>query len=280
MDVLHIDADEDHVTLCAGKHTIVPLISVYEGIEKTNKRGKCIQVFHISRYGKTSEQLWEEALTQIEKRYDISQARVYLHGDGASWIHTGVEYLPNCVLVLDRYHKNKALRQALCLLEEKSKKVYREKIFQAWRSGDKERFQSLSAEIVSHGDNERNVVAKQLKYLSNHFEAIHICYTDAQATNGGASEPHVSHILSSRLSSRPMTWSRQTLEHFAPILAAKRFSFIKTFTPSCPLTKDKEKTKKLKAVPFSLGLADPDLAVALPARSGKVTPLFNALRFL
>ena len=36
---LHIDADEDHVTMVGGKNSIVPLVSVYEGIEKRGKRG-------------------------------------------------------------------------------------------------------------------------------------------------------------------------------------------------------------------------------------------------
>lgn len=36
--VLHIDADEDHVALQDGSKAIVPLISIYEGVEKTGKR--------------------------------------------------------------------------------------------------------------------------------------------------------------------------------------------------------------------------------------------------
>ena len=39
--------------------------------------------------------------------------------------------------------------------------------------------------------------------------------------------------------------------------------------PDTPETEDK---------PISLGPPDPDRALSLPARSGKVTPLFNALR--
>ena len=44
------------------------------------------------------------------------------------------------------------------------------------------------------------------------------------------------------------------------------------------MSSKKVKTKKIKIAPFSLGLPDPAQAVSLPARSGKVTPLFNALR--
>ena len=38
---LHIDADEAHITMIGGKKAIVPLISVYEGVERETKRGKC-----------------------------------------------------------------------------------------------------------------------------------------------------------------------------------------------------------------------------------------------
>ena len=108
-----------------------------------------------------------------------------------------------------------------------------------------------------------------------------ICGKDAEATNGGATEPHVSNILSVRLSSRPMAWSAETLRHLAPILAAGR----------CELRREAQEAKqtveplrkllqpcKCKVVESSLGLADPDTAVSPPGRTGKVTPLFNALR--
>ena len=49
---LHIDADEDHVALQDGNNAIVPLISIYEGVERHGKRGKCINIHHISSYGK------------------------------------------------------------------------------------------------------------------------------------------------------------------------------------------------------------------------------------
>ena len=42
--------------------------------------------------------------------------------------------------------------------------------------------------------------------------------------------------------------------------------------------KSAKRKKKRKTAPFSPGLPDPDRAVSLPARSGRVTPLFNPLR--
>ena len=51
---LHIGADEAHVTLIGGKKSIVPLVSVYEGIETIGKRKSRKNVFHISEYGKNN----------------------------------------------------------------------------------------------------------------------------------------------------------------------------------------------------------------------------------
>lgn len=86
---LHIDADEAHVTLLKGKKSEVPLISVYEGIEVKGKRHSCKNVFHISEYGKKPEELWEQVLGEIEARYDLTETKIYLHGDGANWIKKG-----------------------------------------------------------------------------------------------------------------------------------------------------------------------------------------------
>lgn len=57
--------------------------------------------------------MWEEVADELERRYDLSNTKIYLHGDGAPWIKEGLEYIPNCQFVLDRYHKNKAIKQAL-----------------------------------------------------------------------------------------------------------------------------------------------------------------------
>ena len=277
--VPHIDADEDHVTLRGGKNAIVPLVSVYEGIAKHGKRGECVHVFHIGSYGKKTEDIWDEALTELEKRYDLSETTVYLHGDGANWIRSGIEYLPNAVFVLDPYHKSKYLRQSVRDMGEKSAKKYKELLFSALRDGDKERFAALSGEIPKAGAKSAKKVEEALNYLSNHFDAIHIRYANPEARSGGATEPHISHILSSRLSSRPMAWSETTLKHLVPVLAAGQFVLKKEASDfSAPSSKKASKPKKRKAAPFSLGLPDPAQAVSLPARSGKVTPLFNALR--
>src|SRR5690606_15481658 len=55
------------------------------------------------------------------------------------------------------------------------------------------------------------------KYLRNNWKAIKI-YRE-EACGGSCTEGHVSHVLSSRLSSRPMGWSKKGLKQMAELRA-------------------------------------------------------------
>ena len=84
--VLHIDADEDHINLQNGGNTIAPVISVYEGFGSYGKRRYCKNIFHNTFYEEKSDDIWETVISRIERRYDLTNTKIYLHGDGASWI--------------------------------------------------------------------------------------------------------------------------------------------------------------------------------------------------
>ena len=217
---LHIDADEAHITLCGGRKSEVPLISVYEGIEAKGKRNYCKNVFHISEYGKTADELWEQALTEIERRYDLSGTKIYLHGDGAGWVQTGLEWIPNTVFVLDKYHKNKAIKVMTAGLAGEDRKLYDKEIRDSLAIEDLEFVDELTRSLCSQSPERVDKIIENAGYLKRFVSGISICVKDPAANNGGCTEPHVSHILSARLSSRPMAWSKRTLKQFAPVLAA------------------------------------------------------------
>ena len=119
-----------------------------------------------------------------------------------------------------------------------------------------------------------------MDYLLSNFDAITITKRDKASLNGGCTEPHVSHALSARLSSRPMGWSKKTLQRLVPILAAGVATFEEPqkqnlhYPPASAFLKTAEK----HFLPNTISLADPDRAVSFPARQNKVTALFNALR--
>lgn len=277
---LHVDADEDHVNLQTGKSAIVPLICVYEGIEKQGKRNACKNVFSISEFRVKPEELWEKALNEIEERYDLSQTVIYLHGDGAAWIKQGLEWLPNCKFVLDRYHKNQALKSAFSGIEKEAAKQYEAMLRQALKAGDRDLFDTVrDCAAASFPDCAHNIHSF-CNYLLDNFDAITITSTDPEATNGGATEPHVSHILSSRLSSRPMGWSATTLTKFVPLLTLQPFTLeTKAYEASPLVTAAQEKVSGLPhRIPNSLGLPDPDRTVFPAVHNGKITQLYRTLR--
>lgn len=277
ISVLHVDADEDHVKLQTGDSRIVPLISVYEGIKRNGKRGVCKNVFHCSEFGRKTEDLWEEVLTEMERRYDLTDAKIYLHGDGASWIKAGAEWLPNCVFVLDRYHVNKALKLAVSGIDRKSGSQYEFHLRRTLNEGDRDYFCSVRNSLLARWPEREESILKATNYLFSNFDAIHVYTTDAEARNGGATEPHVSHVLSRRLSSRPMGWSAETLKKLVPILAAGHCTFL---TEAEVQPADKSKRQKSTSPVISahtLGLPHPDMVASMPAKSGKVTPLYRLL---
>lgn len=149
--VLHIEADEDHVAMQDGTNSIVPLISIHEGIERKGKRGSCRNIHHISSYGKNIEDLWLEAVNWIDENYDIENIeRTYLHGDGALWIKNGLNWLPKSKMVLDKYHINQAVTKATGRQPE-----YRKDIYMALEEGDKKRFKEIISEMLKKAETEK-----------------------------------------------------------------------------------------------------------------------------
>jgi len=271
---LHIDADEAHVTLLNGIKSEVPLISVYEGIETQGKRNKCREVFHISEYGKKPDDLWEQALNEIEARYDLTDTKIYLHGDGANWIKTGLEWIPNAIFVLDKYHKNKAIKAMTAGLSKEDRKDFDKEIRWALENEEIDFFNGLTNSLCEENPERERKILTNARYLKNFISGISICKTDFRANNGGCTEPHVSHVLSARLSSRPMAWSKKTLKKLAPVLAAGNISFSKREKNKIielPASIRKATNRAKKAFNSHIkGLPSPDSIGVLPI-SGKIT---------
>jgi hypothetical protein len=213
--VLHIDADEDHVAMQDGSNAIVPLISIYEGVKRTGKRGQCINPHHISSYGKKPEELWLEAVNWIYDVYDVDALeRIYLHGDGAPWIKEGLNWLPKVKQVLDKYHLNKAILQATGSQPER-----RHDIYVAIRNGDRSTFKKRVNELINNSTSEKELkrIKEFKRYVLNNWQGIKI-YSEEDC-GGSGTEGHVSHVLSARLSSRPMGWGREGLKAMAELRA-------------------------------------------------------------
>ena len=275
--VLHVDADEDHVALQDGTNTIVPIVTIHEGVKNICKgRGQCINAHHISTYQKAAEDLWLEVADWIYEAYDVDKLEtIYLHGDGAHWIKKGLEILPKSKPVLDKYHLNKAIMNGTG-----AQPNYRGDIRQTLKKADKEGFKNTSRKMYqeAQSENEQTRIKEFRQYILNNWKGIEIHKTED--CGGSSAEAHVSHVLSARLSSRPMGWSREGLKHMAELRAFKANGGV----VGVEHIKVKENINILikkamqRAQKIFKGNNSDALGNLSVINQGKVTPLFKSLR--
>jgi len=240
--VLYITADEDHVSLQFRKakgdlktgengykrNTLEPKLAVlFEGIEKEgpdNKRNRLVGKYHFGGvYGK-GEDLWMEVNEYIEACYDQEYLeKIYILGDGAGWIKSGRNVLGSkCRFVLDAFHLNKYIKKATGHLGD-SVGDARDRIYDAISFEDKEEIKRIfdTAIELAKEESRKTEVRKARGYILNHWDAIIIKNEDEDARMGSSAEGQVSHIFASRLSSRPLGWSKTGADKMARLRVFK-----------------------------------------------------------
>jgi len=210
---LYIEADEDHIH---GQQNGQPaasmigkLVYLYEGKEDVcvGKR-KLLSPHYLGGLyaGSTGNQaLWEEVEKYIETHYDNSALKkVYISGDGASWIRAGADYVDKAVLVQDRFHLMKYINKAARLTLDDADAV-KGKFYKYIYKNKPKKVRKLLEKIrrsAGHDD----VIDQTASYLLGNWEAIQTAFHDKHVL-GCSAEGHVSNIYSDRMSSRPMGWS-------------------------------------------------------------------------
>ena len=241
---LHIEADEDHVAaqfyekkgdLERGengrkKNTLMPkLVLVYEDIVEEsgeNSRSRRYRLEGKRSFcglysGKDNEKLWEEVRDYICGTYDWeSLETVYIAGDGAGWIKAGCEILEKGKFVLDRFHMGKYIDRSVSHLLDSAGEV-KEEIYEAVGRGDKGKVREIYKKIqgVTEKESKEKEVRESLGYLMNNWEGIVIYQKEAGEVWGCHAEGQVSHVLSGRMSSRPMGWSRKGADQMSRLRA-------------------------------------------------------------
>ena len=201
--IIHIQADEDHVAMQNGKRdSIVKLIAIHEPIERQGRRGYLPGRFCLTSYSESVEDFWLRIAKEVDKRYGSrDDLKVYIHGDGASWIKTGLDWINNSIFVLDKYHLNKYIRTVA-----KSNHEYCRQIKKYLKAGD---YKGLKYFVETLADQETCKMEEAetfMRYVRNNKSGISVLYNDRESAGGSCAEGLVSHLLSSRLSSRPMGW--------------------------------------------------------------------------
>ena len=243
---LHIIADEDHVaaqfwerkgdleTNSSGSkiNTLMPkIVVVYEDIideapEKSKKHryrltGK--KTFSGMYSGKDNQRLWEEVRDYIYDTYDPDVLeRVYIAGDGAGWIKTGVDVISKSRFVLDKFHIMKYINASVAHLENSEE--IKECLWEYINGAHKQDLRAQYREIlkVTDSPSKHEEVKKALNYFMNNWEGIEIRDKERGGVWPCCAEAQVSHVLSDRLSSRPMGWSIVGCDHMAQLRAYTR----------------------------------------------------------
>ena len=229
VEYLYIDADEDHISLQYRDHKgdlssengyknnclISKLIYVYEGIENEaphSKRHKLINPHYFSSVcdGKENEEFWDSVYEYIESHYDISYIKkIYLNSDGGAWIKSGMRRIANITYALDEFHLEKYIIKLTSHMLDSTDDA-RKEIYDCIRYGTKAEFIGIVERLKNCLPNEVGYkrLDESMNYILSNWMPARARLRHIDGLKGCSAEGHISHILSSRMSSRPMGWSK------------------------------------------------------------------------
>lgn len=234
---LYIDADEDHIALQYlsakgdiedGRYANIQgkLVYVYEGIEAVapkSGRYRLIEPHYFSGVyeGKENNDLWDEVFEYIDAKYDLEKVEhIYLNSDCGSWIIGGSRRISGIERVLDEFHLSEYLTSMTGHLWD-SKDDAKDMLRGVIRDGDRNDFRDLCKKIYDYAEDDgtRERVKNGQGFILNNWEAAKIRLQHRAGIVGSSTEGHVSHVLSSRMSSRPMGWSKVGASQMAKLRA-------------------------------------------------------------
>lgn len=241
VEYLYIDADEDHVSLqfkekkgdleMGESHwknncVLSKLVYVYEGIEKEapkSRRRRLINAHYFSGVydGKENQKLWQEVYEYLEKTYDLEKVKkIYLNADGGGWIQAGKELSAQITYVLDEFHLKKYLLKLTGHMMDSAEDA-RKELCSAIKDGTKADFKRVVKRITGYArsENEQRRIKESAAYILSNFSAAQVRLGREEGVRGCSAEGHVSHVLSSRMSSRPMGWSRLGVDKMSHLRA-------------------------------------------------------------
>jgi len=241
VDYLYIDADEDHVSLQFREKKgdlienenhqknnclITKLAYIYEGVEKESPKSKrhCLvnpYYFCDVRTGKGNIQFWDEIYEYLENHYELEKVKkIYVNSDGGGWIKAGIKRIAGVTHVLDAFHLEKYLTKLTSHMKD-SKKDAADELRRAIRSKTKKEFEELAEQLEGYLDGETGLkrMEEAKAYLLSNWTAARLRLKHKDGVIGSSTEGHVSHVLSSRMSSRPMGWSVKGAEKMAQLRA-------------------------------------------------------------
>ena len=219
---LYVEADEDHIALQfhekkgdikrfkghGDNGRIIKLVYVHEGIETEGKRRSLKHRKYFGGYytGEENKRLWEEVKEYIEETYDTdSLETIYFQSDGGGWMKKGMELL-GADFVLDEFHLKKYVKRMVRSTGEPE----REAEVNEW----------IKEKAAVLEEKEGKKLENSYGYIKRNWKGVRNRVGKKAGVLGSSTESHVSHVISARMSSRPMGWSKE---------GAKKLSFLRIY---------------------------------------------------
>lgn len=244
VDYLYIEADEDHASLQFKEHKgdlitneyhqknnclITKLVYVHEGIEKESpksKRHRLINPYYFcgTNHSENNDVFWEKVYQYISAHYDLDKVKkIYLNADGGSWIMAAKKKIAGITYVLDEFHIEKHITKLTSHMKDSKEDATRE-LRTAIRSGSKKDFEDIVERLKDclNGEEGLDRINNASAYILSNWTAAKLRLRHKDGVIGSSTEGHVSHVLASRMSSRPMGWSVQGATNMAKLIAYEK----------------------------------------------------------
>lgn len=203
----------------------------YQGWEKRHPMSDEYNLTGKKYYGGvfSSDEFWKETAAEMYEDYSFSDGSIsVLCGDGAEWITTGNEYIPQVkVRFLDEYHLNKKFFRKL------GRSEFVPKLLDNIEDNDIDKLREnlKKARQYRHKEKDKKKVDQLKKYLLKNWEFIRDkkqkqkkrdLGLPEEIRGLGAMESNIDKVLANRFKKRGMRWSRKGARNLAKIIIADR----------------------------------------------------------
>ena len=229
---LYVEADEDHIALQfhekkgerfkghGDNGRIIKLVYVHEGIETEGKRRSLKHRKYFGGYytGEENKRLWEEVKEYIEETYDTdSLETIYFQSDGGGWMKKGMEVL-GADFVLDEFHLKKYVKRMVRSTGEPEREAEVNEWIKEGKKKELEEWEKEKAAVLEEKEGKK--LENSYGYIKRNWKGVRNRVGKKAGVLGSSTESHVSHVISARMSSRPMGWSKE---------GAKKLSFLRIY---------------------------------------------------
>ena len=162
--------------------------------------------------------MWEEVKEYIEETYDTdSLETIYFQSDGGGWMKKGRELL-GADFVLDEFHLKKYVKRMVRSTGEPEREAEVNEWIKEGKKKELEEWEKEKAAVLEEKEGKK--LENSYGYIKRNWKGVRNRVGKKAGVLGSSTESHVSHVISARMSSRPMGWSKE---------GAKKLSFLRIY---------------------------------------------------